>query len=440
MNTRKVAVDIVNEVLYKNSYSNLSLNSNLKKYSFQIKDKALITEIVYGTLKHKYTIDKILSSFLREGIDSVDKFVLTLLRISIYQFKYLDKVPNFAVVNEAVDICKKYNTLKNSKLVNGVLRNYLRRGEPKFNFKSESEKLAYEFSYNPWMVELFIEQYGKETCIKILKGLNERPLVTVRMNSLLGDYEEVLDKLITNQYEVTEGEICPEAIKIKKGSSIEENKLFKEGLITVQDESAMLVATLMELKEGLRVIDTCSAPGGKTTHMAELMDNKGEILAFDIYDHKLKLIEDNARRLGINIIETKLKNAEELYNDLIESADRVLVDVPCSGLGIIRKKPEIKWNKSQQELKSLHSIQTNILNNSSKYVKKGGYLVYSTCTLNKEENERIIHEFLEKNKEFKLDKIYLGKVENIIYNEEGYITILPNEHMDGFFLCKIKRQ
>lgn len=440
MNARKVAVDIINQVLYKNSYSNLSLNSNLKKYNFEIKDKALITEIVYGTLKYKYTIDKILSSFLREGIDSVDKFVLTLLRISIYQFKYLDKVPDFAVVNEAVDICKKYNTIKNSKLVNGVLRNYLRRGEPKLKFKRESEKLAYEFSYNPWMVELFLKQYGNENCIKILKGLNERALVTVRVNSLLADYEEVLNKLINNKYEVIEGEICPEAIKIKKGSSIEENILFKEGLITVQDESAMLVPTLMELQEGLSVIDTCSAPGGKTTHMAELMNNNGRVLAFDIYEHKLKLIEDNAKRLGINIIETKLKNAEELYDELIESADRVLTDVPCSGLGIIKKKPEIKWNKSLEELKKLHSIQFNILNNSSKYVKKGGYLIYSTCTLNKEENEKVIDEFLARNKEFKLDKIYLGKAQNIMYHEEGYITILPNKHMDGFFVCKIKRQ
>lgn len=440
MNTRKVAVDIINDVLYKNSYSNLSLNSNLKKNNFQIKDRALITEIVYGTLKYKYTIDIILSSFLREGIDSVDKFVLTLLRISIYQFKYLDKVPNFAVVNEAVEICKKYNTIKNSKLVNGVLRNYLRRGEPELKFKNEKERLAYEFSYNPWMVELFLKQYGKENCLKILKGLNERPVVTVRVNSLLGDYEEVLESLISCEYEAMEGEICPEAIKIKKGSSIEDNRLFKEGYITVQDESAMLVSTLMELKEGLKVIDTCSAPGGKTTHMAELMGNKGEVLAFDIYEHKLKLIEDNAKRLGINIIETKLKNAEELYVELIERADRVLTDVPCSGLGIIRKKPEIKWNKLENQLKKLHSIQSKILNNSSQYVKKGGYLIYSTCTLNKQENEKIINEFLEKNKDFNIEKIYLGKVENIIYHEEGYITILPNKHMDGFFMCKIKRQ
>ncbi|MFX0549122.1 16S rRNA (cytosine(967)-C(5))-methyltransferase RsmB [Hathewaya histolytica] len=439
-NTRKVAVDIINEVLYKNAYSNLALNLQLKRYNFDERDRALITEIVYGTIKYKYTIDKILSSFLREGIESIDKFVLTLLRISIYQFKYLSKVPDFAIVNEAVEICKQYNNIKSSKIVNGVLRNFLRKGEPKFKFKNEEERLAYEFSYPTWMVKLFLKQYGKENTLKILKGLNERPSITVRVNPLMGDYEEVFEAMEKEGYEVSECDICPEGINIKRGSSIELNKLFKEGYITVQDESAMIVATLMELSERLTILDTCSAPGGKTTHIAELMNNNGEILACDIHEHKLKLIRDNASRLNIDIIKPEIRNAEEFYSEFEEKFHRVLVDAPCSGLGIIRKKPEIKWNKSEKDLKNLHSIQYNILNNSVRYVKKGGSLIYSTCTLNKDENEKVIKELLNDNPEFKVDKIYLGKAENIIYHEEGYITILPNENMDGFFMCKIKRQ
>lgn len=439
MNSREIAVEIINLVLYKNAYSNITLNMYLNKYKLNREDKALITEIVYGTLKHKLIIDETLNYYLREGVESINRITLTILRISIYQFKYLDKIPDFAIVNEAVDLCKKYRGIKESKLVNGVLRNYMRKGEPHLKCEGYEQKLSFKFSFPIWMIRLFLDQYGEQKAIKILEGSNERPAITVRTNPLKAEYEEIMEILQQENYDVEESEVCPEGIIINKGSSIENNRCFKEGYITVQDESAMLTAPLMDLQPGFKVIDMCSAPGGKTTHMAEIMDNEGEILAFDIYEHKIKLIEENADRLGINIIKAKIQNAEEYDENLNQWADYVLVDAPCSGLGIIRKKPEIKWNKKLKDLQDLTTVQYNILSNAAKYVKKGGKIFYSTCTLNKEENEKIVEAFIENNPDFEIEPIFIGKSSNMIYGDKGYLTILPNKYMDGFFLCKIRK-
>lgn len=439
MNSREIAVEIINLVLYKNAYSNITLNMYLNKYKLSREDKSLITEIVYGTLKHKLIIDETLNYYLREGVESINNITLTILRISIYQFKYLDKVPDFAIVNEAVDLCKKYRGIKESKLVNGVLRNYMRKGEPHLKCSGYEQKLSFKFSFPIWMIKLFLEQYGEQKAIKILEGSNEKPALTVRANLLKAEYEDIMEMLEKEKYDVEESETCPEGIIINKGSSIENNQYFNEGYITVQDESAMLTAPLMDLQPDYKVIDMCSAPGGKTTHMAEIMNNKGEILAFDIYEHKIKLIEENAERLGINIIKAEMKNAEEYDEKLEEWADCVLVDAPCSGLGIIRKKPEIKWNKKLRDLQELTTVQYNILNNAAKYVKKGGTLFYSTCTLNKEENEKIVELFIKNNPKFEIEPIFIGKSSNMIYGDKGYLTILPNKYMDGFFLCKIRK-
>lgn len=437
-NTRKVAVDILNSIVKNNSYSNIALNAKLKKSKLEDRDKALVTEIVYGTLKYMYTIDKILSSFLRTPIDKQDVTLLNILRITIYQILYLTKIPEFAAVNEAVELAKLKST-SSSKLVNGVLRNYLRNKSKKYyNQESDIEGLSIKYSYEPWMVKMFSSQYGEKDCERILSGLNSVPNVTIRINSLRISFDEAFDKLKEYGYDAEEGIICAEAITIIKGRSIEQNPLFKEGLATVQDESAMLVAPTMDISEDLVVLDLCSAPGGKTTHISELMNNTGRIYAFDIHKDKLPLIKQNADRLGITNICYDVMDAA-VYNDkLKDSADRVLIDVPCSGLGIIRKKPEIKWSKNLKGLKDIVKIQRDIMANAAFYVKSGGILLYSTCTLNKEENEENIKWFLEKFQNFKIESVSYGNADNIIYSDFG-ATILPNEHMDGFFIAKLKR-
>jgi len=327
-----------------------------------------------------------------------------------------------------------------SKLVNGVLRSYLRnKNKDYYNKENINERLAFSYSFPQWMVKLFIEQYGEVVGEKILDGLNKRPAVTVRVNSTKGDFQQVFHELEKNAYNVEEGSICPEAIRIVRGKSVEDNPLFKKGAITVQDESAMLVAPSMDLKEHMTVLDLCSAPGGKTTHIAEIMDNTGIVKAFDIYDHKLELIRSNSERLGLTNIELDILDATKECKELIEVGDRVLIDVPCSGLGIIRKKPEIKYTKKEKELKSLITVQREIMRNAAKYVKPDGIILYSTCTINKTENQGNINWFLSNFKDFSVEPLNFGQVENLVYDEKGSVTVLPNEYMDGFFIAKIRR-
>lgn len=439
-NARYVAVKVLNKVLIEGSYSNIALGHELNKGELNDLDRGLVTEIVYGTLKYLYSIDEILNKFIKSGTRGVEKTTLNILRITIYQLRYLDRIPQFAAVNEGVNLAKKMSSEGNAKLVNGVVRNYLRNSEDIFFDESvPMEELCFKYSFPRWMVQLFVEQYGMEKAEGILMGLNENPKVTVRVNDLKMSYEEAFDALEEKGYDVSEGHMCPEAIIIERGKSIENNPLFVEGAITVQDESAMLTAPLLDVDEGMMVMDVCSAPGGKTTHIAEIMRNTGRIFAFDVYEHKLQLIKENCQRMGITNVKAMMNDAVVLSPQYVGKADRVLCDVPCSGFGIIRKKPEIKWTKRPVDMNEIIQIQRRILTNSAKYLKKDGVLIYSTCTLNKAENEENIQWFLKRNPEFKVEPIYLGKSENIIYDSNGTITILPDEHMDGFFIAKLKR-
>ncbi|WP_055667869.1 16S rRNA (cytosine(967)-C(5))-methyltransferase RsmB [Desnuesiella massiliensis] len=439
MSVRALAVNIVNNVFKNKAYSNILLNNEIKKQDINSKDIGLLTEIVYGTIKYKLTIDYIINDLSRNRLSTIDDYILNVLRIAIYQMKYLDKVPDYAVVNEAVNLAKS-KSISSSKFVNGILRSYL-RSDKKENFKGKSivDELSLKYSFEKWMVSLFLKDYGKEATEYILKGLNTVPKTTVRVNSLLGDYDEVYNQLQEANYDVYEGSVCPEAIVINRGRAIESNELFNKGYITVQDESAMLVGGVVDVNKDCVVFDLCSAPGGKATHLSELSEDKAKVYAFDIHEQKLELIKENAKRLKIKNIEVAKLDATAFNEDLVNKADRVLMDVPCSGLGIIRKKPEIKWFKTKEELKAIIEIQRKIMKNGARYLKSGGIMVYSTCTLNKEENEENVKWFLNNNKEFSLDKIYFGNVENIIYNENGSVTILPNMHMDGFFIAKFKK-
>ncbi|OFI07671.1 ribosomal RNA small subunit methyltransferase B [Clostridium acetireducens DSM 10703] len=435
---RKIAIDVLQQVIYDGAYSNIELNNKLKNCKLNDKDKGLVTEIVYGTLKYKYSIDKIISYYIKKT-DSIDGYILNILRTAIYQIRYLNKIPDFAAVNESVELTKIKNP-KLSKLVNAVLRNYLRNKKITYcNSKDIVEKLSFKYSFHPWMVKMFNKQYGKEITEKILNESNKTPAVTVRVNDLKTNYEEAWHSLSKFGYTIEEGSVCPEAIKIIKGKNIESNPLFKEGMITVQDESAMLVAPSLDLEENFNVLDLCSAPGGKSTHISEIMNNTGRVYAYDVHKSKMRFIKENSERLGIDNIVCSVMDASILNKELINRADRILIDVPCSGLGIIRKKPEIKWNKNSQNTNKLIDIQRKIMTNAAKYTKLGGILVYSTCTLNKNENEKNIKWFLDNFPQFKLVPVYYGKLDNIIYDEKGFATIIPGNNMDGFFIAKFIR-
>lgn len=438
MNARKIIVEILDNVFYNAAYSNIELTKRLNRDNVNDKDKGLITEIVYGTVRYKDKIDFIIKNFIKD-IKLVEPRILNILRATVYQIMFLDRVPSYAAVNEAVQLAKEVS-FNSSKFVNGVLRNILRNQDKDFYKGLEPRKaMAVNYSFPNWMVDLFINQYGMDAAKKIMHNLNNTPNVTVRVNELKGDYDEVFTSLEENGYDIAEGVICPEAIQINKGSNVENNSLFKDGYITVQDESAMLIAPNMDIEEGMKVLDLCSAPGGKTTHISELLNNTGTVIACDIYDHKINLIKENCDRLGITNVEYKIQDATQENKEFIKFADRVLIDVPCSGLGIIRKKPEIKWTKKKEDLHSLTKIQREIMVNSWEYLKDEGIMFYSTCTLNKHENEDNINWFISQHKDAIIEEMYFGKADNIVYNENGTVTILPTEAMDGFFLAKIKK-
>lgn len=438
MNCRKLAVKILNRVLNEGAYSNIILSKELNEAELNDKDKALLTEIVYGVLRRKKTLDVIIANFVKD-IKLMDKNILNILRVAIYQMNFLDKIPTYAACNEAVEEAKDISE-SDSKLVNGILRSFTKNPDDINVPGNKIDEYAYKFSFEPWMIRLLIKQYGENVAKKIMSGLNTVPKISIRVNELNSDYDEVYEKLEEMEYEISEGVICPEAINIKGGKSIENNPLFKAGKITVQDESAMLVAPLLDLEKEMTVVDLCSAPGGKTTHISEILGNTGKVIAFDIHESKLGLIKENCERLGVTNVTTIAQDATKLNADLVESVDRVLIDVPCSGLGIIRKKPEIKWNKKRNDLREIVPIQREIMNNAWQYLKQGGVMIYSTCTLNKEENEENIEWFVNTHEDCEVKRIFVGKQDNLVYSREGLLTVMPNENMDGFFIAKLEKR
>lgn len=385
MNARETALLLLDEIEAGGAYANIALSKGLRESGLAVRDKALVKELVYGVIKNKEYLDFTITKLSSLKFNKLSKWVVNILRLGIYQIAFLDKVPQSAAVNESVKLAKKYSHNASAGFVNAVLRNVCRNGLPK------TDDLAVIYSYPSWIVDLFIKEYGRAMAVELLKAGNETPPVTVRINTL---NEKVLGEnfkhLFENMYE------------LNLFGSIEEMDEFKDGLITVQDTAFYHVSKALEPKPGQRVLDACAAPGGKTTHIAELMENKGEIFAFDIHEHKLGLINDTAKRLGIDIIKPVLQDATIERTELLNSCDRVLVDAPCSGLGIIRRKPDIKWKRKKSDIEDLSKLQLEMLNNCSKYLKKDGIMVYSTCTYGKEENDLVVQAFLEQNTNFKL--------------------------------------
>ncbi len=435
-NAREVSVEVLGRVLNQGAYSNIALNHAFSSASLEKEDVGLVTEMVYGTLKYLITIDDLLERQMSMPLKKLEHKILNLLRISIYQLKYLDKVPSYAVINEAVELSKKFSK-KASGFVNGVLRGYLRKKDEPIKFKNKEDELSKTYSYPLWMIKLFQEQYG-DKAEEIMQGLNERPSITFRVNQTKMDRETALASLIESGYDAVKTEISPYGIEITGGRNILQNQLYQQGILTVQDESSMMVAPLL-ISDSKSYMDLCAAPGGKATHLAELTKDQAEVYAFDLYDNKIKLIKENQERLGLMSL-TSSKHDAKLPMEKMNQTSNVLLDAPCSGLGIIRKKPEIKYMKTREELVSLVTLQRELLENAASFVKEKGVLIYSTCTLNKEENEENARWFLENHEDFKALPISYGEKENFIYSSEGFLTILPGKTMDGFFISRFIRK
>ena len=428
---RELCVKILYEIEVKKAYSNIILDEYLNKNREKItnKDAAFISEIVRGTVIWRLTIDNIIQNYSKIKINKISKWIIQILRISVYQIIFLDKVPKSAAVNEGVNLSKKYGN-KSSGFVNAILRKIEKSDyEELKEIKDDIKRISLVYSMPEWIVKRLIKQYGEKETEKICLNSTLKPKTTIRINNLKINRDEFIKKLdeLDIEYEKTEHE---NFINIKT-QNIGNMELFKKGYFTVQDESAGLIAVVLAPKEKEMILDACAAPGGKTTHLAELMNNKGYIEAWDFYEHRINKIEENAKRLGVNMIKTKVQDATKLKEDYYEKFDKILLDVPCMGLGVIKRKPDIKWERKEEQIKEISKIQYEILKICSKYLKKNGELVYSTCSILKEENEDVIKKFLdEENFVIKCRK----NDEKEIYN------ILPDANKDGFFICKLVKK
>ena len=418
VNSRKTAVNILQKIDTKSAYSNLTLNSYFKDLEISTQDKAFVTALVYGVLERKITLDYVLKRFIKTPLKKVQPFTLEVMRITLYQIMFMDKIPDSAAVNEAVKLIKKSKESRNSGFVNAVLRNILRQ-DSLLPEGDSIDDLSVIYSCPKAIIESLINDYGIIDTKEILNHSLLPAKLTIRVNTLKTDIDSFKEKI------GVESADCEPygALILKKGLDISNNPLFNDGQFYVQDAASQRVAAVLAPKPQERVLDMCAAPGGKSFAMAILMENKGEIVSCDLYEHKCQLIKNSAQRLGLSIIKPMVLDAT-YYDKNLGEFDRVLCDVPCSGLGIIGRKPEIKY-KDFSEFDNLPDIQYKILCNAKNYLKSGGKLMYSTCTLRKAENDDIISKFLAENSDFSLEYSH---------------TFMPHkDNTDGFYCALLTK-
>ncbi len=437
INEREIAADLLMDILANNSYNNIALRNELKNKDLDQVQRNFITQIVNGTLRNKIYIDYVINQNSSTKVSKMKPFMKALLRMSCYQILFMNRIPDSAACNEAVNLAKQKGFSSLSGFVNGLLRNIARNKEnitlP--DIRNKVKYLSVLYSYDEWIIKYWLDYHDFETVENMCKFNNISPVVTICVNTLKISTEELIQELESLEVKVTRTEI-DNCLEIQNTSNIAELTSFRNGEFFVMDKSAQLAIKFANIKENQVIFDMCSAPGGKSFCSSVYTKNTGEIKSFDIYEHKLELISLTRNRLGFDNISVTMQDAVELNEDLVDGADLVITDVPCSGLGIVRKKPDIKFNKSMEDIKDLVEIQKGIILTSSKYVKVGGSLLYCTCTLSNLENESVVYDFLRNNKNFELEQVN--------YNGENYNTLQliggVNIEADTFFVAKLVRK
>ena len=433
INARSLAYEVLFTIIQEDGYSNITLNKYFNQYKVEEQDKRFISEVVYGTIKNKLYLEHILKSYSKGRVKPKVRIILLM---SIYQLLYMDKTPNFAIIDEAVKLSKKTAGNITGKFVNGILRNIERNAKNlELKYKNETEQFCVENSCSKELFDILNKQYGKEKAQSIVVSFNQKSKNSIRYNPLKTTKSDLIEKLGSA---VSESEICEDSLILNKLNI--DNSLFSNGYYIIQDEASALVASSIGLQvdKEYKILDTCAAPGGKSLHIASKYFNSS-LVSCDKYIHKLKLIEDNTAKLGISNIEIKEQDAtinNSLFNDKF---DIVICDVPCSGIGVIKNKPEIKYKITNSHVEEISKLQYQILNNSKKYVKNDGILMYSTCTIDKRENIENINKFLKENKNFRLENISLNN-SIVKAKKNGVLEILPDEYScDGFFIAKLRK-
>ncbi|MBU5426480.1 16S rRNA (cytosine(967)-C(5))-methyltransferase RsmB [Tissierella pigra] len=445
LSAREVSLNILYDILINEAFSNISIKKYLDEENLIHMEENLVREIVYGVLENDIYIEYIISKASKIKLKKIHPKILIILKMGIYQLIFMDRIPESAAVNESVNLAKKHGHKGTISFVNGILRNIIRNKEEfiKIEKKNKADYISIKYSHPKWMVERWIKEFGEDFTEDLCKKNNESPELNIRVNTLKTNKEKLKNSLNNYGFKVRDSIYAFDSLIVENPTKITEVLEFKQGHFFIQDESSTLVGQIMNPNQGSTIIDICSAPGGKSTHLGQIMNNKGKILSMDIYQHKLRLVEENAERLGINIIQTAISDGTKMEESLINVGDYVLVDAPCSGLGLIRRKPEIKRNRKEEDIKELVNIQYKILSNAKEYLKVGGILIYSTCTIEKDENSNIINRFLEENKNFRLVSIEnrLHNKENIETLKDGYIQLFSHIHnTDGFYIAKLTKE
>jgi 16S rRNA (cytosine967-C5)-methyltransferase len=441
---RQLASEILVKVDARKAYADVLLDQALRTSDLEVRDRALLTELTYGTLRWRGTIDARLSRSLSRPLADLDPPVRNLLRLSCYQLLYLDRIPQFAVVNEAVELAKSYRGRKSAGFVNGVLRGFLRQlGDgDQVSFNASVASLAAQCSHPEWLVQRWLAEFGPEAAPALMRANNEKPPLVLRANLVKCTREELLDRLSNAGVEATVAPFAPEGILLPAGGAVDDLPGFAEGLFQVQGEASQLIAHLLSPLSGERILDACAAPGGKSTHIAELIRDQGEIIAIDTAERGIERIRQNTTRLGLSSVRAIRADVTEENRELAGAPfDRILVDAPCSGLGTLRAHPEIKWQRDENDVRRLSRLQVKILNQVAKYLKPGGILVYSTCTLTREENEQNVESFLAEHPQFELQDVarYLPKRAKHMARGQYFQALPQRDNTDGFFAARMRK-
>lgn len=427
MKPREFVLRLLLKLEENDSYSNILLDKELSKADFAEQEKSFITALFYGVTERRITLDYYIGKLSKVRLKKMDTDILYILRMGIYQILYMDSVPDSAAVNESVKLARKIKKSRLTGFVNGILRSFTRKRNSIKLPSDNISRMSVLYSCPEWLAEKLINEYGEENAIDFLKNSLKASEVFLRTNTTKTDSESLVSRISEENITAKICDYDKNAVVVHGG--VFNTQAYKEGLFHAQDYSSQYAVKILDPKPGERVLDICSAPGGKAFTAAELMQNKGELIACDLYEQRVGLIKSGADRLELDIIDARVNDALKLNSSLGEF-DRVLCDVPCSGLGVIKRKPEIKYKK-KEELDELPEIQIKILENTAGYVKQGGRLVYSTCTLNKSENEEVVLKFLEQNKSFSPDGVFNGDFTK---------TVFPKDFgSDGFFISVLKR-
>ncbi|MGN0675123.1 MAG: 16S rRNA (cytosine(967)-C(5))-methyltransferase RsmB [Oscillospiraceae bacterium] len=431
---RFTVIELLNK-MDNGAYSNLVLDSVLEGSSFSDRDKSFISRIFYGVIERKLTLEYVVSLYSNKPLQKLDSSIVNILKMGLYQLLYMDSVPDNAAVNESVTLAKQSGKSSAAGFVNAVLRNFIRDGK-KIKFpENKIERLSIEYSCDPELTQKLVSDYSYDLAENLLKSSVTPHKTYLRVNNLKITADDLVKKFIASGVSAEICDITDNCVTVENLGGIEKNNLFLQGFFHVQDLSSQLCCKVLDPQPGETVLDVCAAPGGKSFTFTEMMNNNGRVISCDLHKNRVKLIESGAERLGISIIEA-FQNDAKLFNEKIPLADKVLCDVPCSGFGVIRSKPEIKYT-DLRDVKRLPEIQYEILSTASKYVKQGGELVYSTCTLNRDENDDVIDRFLSENSDFEPVNI----LENFKEVSQGYKATIFPAHFDceGFFISKIRK-